>query len=604
MRRYITLYWLKHQSCNAINENARSSTILYEQQGGKAKWQTLIHNGVAFPPDYVPHSIPLIYNGIEIKLDPQTEEYVTLYTKYLDTEYYKQKAFNVNFWKDFKKYAQKYGIESLDKCDFSLIRNYLLKIKEEKKNMSPEEKKILKEQKDMEDKKYNIAIVDGKPQPVGNFRMEPPSIFIGRGDHPLIGSVKKRIYPEDVILNMSSGALVPETLPNHKWGKIKHDKTVEWIASWKDTITGKYKYVWLASHSDIKGKNDMMKFDLAKKLKKKIKNIRSANEENMKSSDPVLKQIATAMFFIDKLALRVGGEKDVNECDTVGVTSLRCEHIKLLENNKIKLDFLGKDSVRYVNTIIVSDQIYNNIAEFTNNKSKNDQLFEKISSNDINKYLQSFMKNLTAKVFRTYNASYLFEHELNKLSKKYPSDEERIKQGLPPDKDPVTTTKILLDGLNTANAKVALLCNHQRQVSASFDDQVSKLKSRIDELQSKLRKTTNSDKIQKIKKNIKLLKIKKSLKIETKNISLGTSKINYIDPRITIKFIRRHNIPIEKIFTKKLIEKFNWAIQSVEDSKEIPEITDKKVSEIIKTTNVINDTNVIDNNKINDTELT
>ena len=44
-----------------------------------------------------------------------------------------------------------------------------------------------------------------------------------------------------------------------------------------------------------------------------------------------------------------------------------------------------------------------------------------------------------------------------------------------------------------------------------------------------------------------------------KNVSLGTSKINYIDPRITLSFIKKHNIDINKLFTPTLQEKFRWA---------------------------------------------
>ena len=41
--------------------------------------------------------------------------------------------------------------------------------------------------------------------------------------------------------------------------------------------------------------------------------------------------MATALYFIDKLALRVGGKKDTKgQADTVGVTSLRVEHISFL----------------------------------------------------------------------------------------------------------------------------------------------------------------------------------------------------------------------------------------------------------------------------------
>jgi DNA topoisomerase-1 len=42
------------------------------------------------------------------------------------------------------------------------------------------------------------------------------------------------------------------------------------------------------------------------------------------------RQLATALYLIDKLALRAGGEKDTDEeADTVGCCNLRVEHISL-----------------------------------------------------------------------------------------------------------------------------------------------------------------------------------------------------------------------------------------------------------------------------------
>jgi DNA topoisomerase-1 len=50
----------------------------------------------------------------------------------------------------------------------------------------------------------------------------------------------------------------------------------------------------------------------------------------MKSKEMRLRQQAVAMYFIDKLALRAGNEKDTDEAaDTVGCCSLRVEHIRL-----------------------------------------------------------------------------------------------------------------------------------------------------------------------------------------------------------------------------------------------------------------------------------
>ena len=522
----------------------------------KNKWTTLSHNGVWFPPEYIIRNVPLIYNGKEIFLSKEAEEVAFLYAKYIDTEYIQMSTFNKNFFADFKKILGKNSeIKELVLCDFSKMKDYLLKLKEDKKK-----EKDNSDTEQNEEDKYKIAMVDGKEQGVSNYRMEPPGIFIGRGKNPNLGKIKKRIYPEDVIINIGKESQIPELLKNHKWKKVIHDRTVEWLASWKDTITGKSKYLWLSAYSEMKSGNDQKKFDLAKKLKKKIKTINNVNDENLQSDDIKSRQIATALFFIDKLALRVGNEKSEDETDTVGASSLRVEHVDLSEKNKITLNFLGKDSVPYTNTVEVNDIIYNNVSEFIKDKEEDEQIFEKIQSSDINKYLQEFMKDLTAKVYRTYNASNLFQKELKKISKKY----EGLKKG--------EYVKEILDDFLKANAKVAKMMNHQKNISSGYKKNVQKIVDRLNELKKKLnsarRATKKSEsKIAKLKENIKNLKSKMEVVKEMKNISLGTSKANYVDPRILVAFMKKHEIPIDKIFTKTLQEKFKWAFDVTEEYK-------------------------------------
>ena len=53
--------------------------------------------------------------------------------------------------------------------------------------------------------------------------------------------------------------------------------------------------------------------------------------------------------------------------------------------------------------------------------------------------------------------------------------------------------------------------------------------------------------------------MKKDTKMKMKNVSLGTSKNNYIDPRIIFSFIKNYNIPEDKLFNKALINRFEWA---------------------------------------------
>lgn len=552
MNRVLAQYWLERQFTDKdIN-----------QVGGKGKklWTTLSHNGLLFPAEYVKHNVPLIYDGNPIILDIKSEEVATLYAKYLESDYIKSKVFNKNFWKDFKSYIKNIPIiKEFDKCDFSKIRDHILKEKENQMILSKEEKQQAKERRAKEEEKYRKALIDGKEELVGNFRVEPPGIFIGRGCHPKLGKIKPRIYPEDITINIGKGEVYPTADiegVKHSWKKVVHNKEVKWLASWLDSISGKTKYVWLGSQSSFKADSDIKKFDLARKLGKKIKSIREVNEDKMVNGNNKEKQISIALYFIENLALRVGNEKGEDEADTVGVTSLRVEHISLGESNTITLDFLGKDSVRYVKKINVNDKVYHNLKSFTDNKDKGDNLFDLIKSNDLNKYLQGFMKNLTAKVFRTFNASHLFQKELSKAGRKY--DDEA---------DDINKINMLLDEYNKANAKVALLCNHQKKITGSFNEQISKISKQIKDLKIKYKNETNKDKKSKIIKKINLLKSKKIVKTELKGVSLGTSKTNYIDPRITISFMKKHKIPIDKLFSKALQDKFWWAFDVDENFK-------------------------------------
>lgn len=557
-------YWLKNQFRGSGRSNGGYN--LYGGGSGGYKWTSLEHNGVYFPLDYIPHFRPLKYNKeddgktieIMVKLSVKAEEAAMLYVKYIGSEYILNKTFNKNFFHDWKKLLGKDSpIKSLEGCDFTEFIDIYENLKAIKKAKGETESETIISTATSNETMYKTAMVDGKPQPVGNYRMEPPGIFLGRGDNPKIGLIKDRIFPEDIILNLSKDAkipVLPEHLKTHKWGKIIHDRHAEWLAAWKDTITGKTKYLWLGAQSSFKATSDMAKFDLAHKLKRKIDSIHTENEKNLYNVDLKLKQVATAFYFIDKFALRVGNEKSSDETDTVGVTSLRVEHIDLKESNSIILDFLGKDSVRYYNKIIVDPIVYNNIKEFVENKKKDDEVFHLINSSDINKYLQTFMKDLTAKVFRTYNASNLFQKELKKISKKFENS---------PDK------ALLLDEYNKANAKVAQLCNHQKNVGKNYKDQLTKLDEQLKTVKSLLKKAKDnkSSKVESLKSKYLKLKSRKELKHELKNISLGTSKANYIDPRITVAFLKLHKLPVEKVFSSTLQEKFKWAFDVDETYK-------------------------------------
>ena len=62
--------------------------------------------------------------------------------------------------------------------------------KAKKKSLTATEKKELKAQKDAMELKYTTCLLDGRKEKVGNYRIEPPGLFRGRGEHPKKGALK------------------------------------------------------------------------------------------------------------------------------------------------------------------------------------------------------------------------------------------------------------------------------------------------------------------------------------------------------------------------------------------------------------------------------
>ena len=103
-------------------------------------------------------------------------------------------------------------IKSFDKCNFNKMAQHLLKDSELKKvsNKLPENRKKKKAEKERLDGIYGYALVDGYLEKVGNYNVEPPTLFRGRGDHPRKGCLKRRVGPEDVTLNIGINQTIPE----------------------------------------------------------------------------------------------------------------------------------------------------------------------------------------------------------------------------------------------------------------------------------------------------------------------------------------------------------------------------------------------------------
>lgn len=597
------------------------------------KWQTLSHNGVYFAPPYVPlpKNVKFLYEGKPVSLPPEAEEVAGFFAQILETDYAVNPTFIKNFFHDFRRvlaaYPELVFIAEFEKCDFTQMHKHFVEQKEVRKRMTKEEKEAIKQEKLKIEEKYGWALMDGRREKVGNFRIEIPGLFRGRGSHPKTGCLKKRVTPEQITINIGAEAKVPVPPPGHRWGNVVHDNKVTWLAMWKENVNDNIKYVFLGATSSLKGLSDMKKFEKARELKKHVKRIRADYTRELQDRLMATRQRATAMYLIDRFALRAGNEKGEDEADTVGCCSLRFEHITLDPPNKVTFDFLGKDSIRYFNEVEVDRQVFKNLKLFKKPpKKEGDPLFDRLTTSSLNKHLSTYMDGLTAKVFRTFNASYTFQDELKQTPENASVAEKML-------------------AYNRANRQVAILCNHQRSVSKSFGTQMTRMDERIKalkyqrwtlkkqmvKLDSSLKRKRpellaaesdlddefvksyelllkekekekrakdfekyNAKRKEEGKPTVKLsempvrakaepsmerlekqystlterlraMKLQKVDKDENKTTALGTSKTNYIDPRISAAWCKKYDVPIEKIFNRSLREKFEWAVEVEKD---------------------------------------
>ena len=547
------------------------------------KWKTLQHNGILFPPDFESKGIKIKIRGENVPLNLLQEEMVYQWSKKKDApkpgvteKYIEDPTFQKNFVSDFSKaFNGKFKSLQYADIDFSIPYKLVDKEKEEKELLTKEDKKALaikrKEIREEMKTKYGKAIIDGKEVEVGNYMAEPPGIFMGRGDHPMRGRYKPRATDKDVTLNLGKEAKIPKG----NWGKIVHDRDSMWIASWMDILTQKRKYVWLADTAGIKQERDQAKYDKARNLSKEIESVKTQIVKDMQNKEQKTKRIATACYLIYRTAMRVGDEKDPDEADTVGATTLRKEHVKLTEN-EIQFDFLGKDSVRWKETIPAEGhdkQFYDNLKESISNKKDSEEIFDGITSRHVNAYYSTIVKGLSAKVFRTYLAS--------SVVSKYLRDHDNIKSE--------SDMKKMFHG-KLANLNAAIMCNHKRTIPKNFELSLQKKKDTLKNVektkpweksevllkkaQSKIVKTEKqkkekNERIKKIKTVIRKRKVKHTERIEklelqinltekTRDYNLGTSLRNYIDPRIFKTWTDEVGAEWEKLYTSALQKKFLW----------------------------------------------
>jgi len=544
--------------------------------------------------------------GEPVKLTPKQEEMALAWARKQGTPYVDDLVFVRNFLRDFSEALGVTPTLSAEEVDFAPAVAVVLAEREAKARLTKEERKaqaaVRKAHREKLREIYGHASVDGERVELANYTVEPSGIFMGRGKHPLRGRWKEGAKQRDITLNLSPDA----PRPPGDWKEIIWEPDVLWVARWKDKLSGKIKYVWLSDTALVKQEREAQKFDEAAKLDAELERVRAHIEQGLRDPDPKRRMVATACYLIDELCLRVGDEKDPDEADTVGATTLRPEHVTLHPDGTAEFRFYGKDFVRWHKKLELPEIVRQNLAELSRsarpsnsgNRSKKKhptrdkpQLFPDIGSRDVNAYLSEVLPGLTAKVFRTHHATEIVRSSLKDSAVKA-SDPEYEKR----------------KAVTLANLQAAILCNHTKNASPNWPARRERLKERrqraeervqryrlqvkehtgaLTTLQQEAREKkanasaakrkrlqvsyqnkierakrrieTTKDRLQKAKDARNKIQSRIVIATETRAWNLGTSLKSYIDPRVYYRWGQQIEYDVlERFYPKKLRQKFAW----------------------------------------------
>ena len=366
----------------------------------------LIHEGVNFPPIYIPTGY-ILYNNQKLYLHPLHEEYLV-------------------YW---------YKLKENHRQDSVLLKNFVSSLNKVKPNL----KKVLLYDDEVHKQMTNYSSnfkecpkVSNKVMYNGNIYetcnyIEMPGIFIGKGNHPLRGHVKLRIKPKDIIINVSKNA----SLQRQQWKSISYNKNANYIACWKDNIFKKYKYIYINNKS-----NHEKKFTHCYKLRHKIKKLKDVVYTDIYSKVSKISECALIVYLIMKYNIRIGHEKDEDYTnDSVGCCTLLIKNMILKNNDILTLSFIGKSNVKFLKSLKIDSQVYQELYKLCKLKKEDQNVFN-VNACQVNDYLNSLIPSLTAKVFRTFNASNFCYICLK--------------------------SKTTLEELKETFIKVAILCNHKK----------------------------------------------------------------------------------------------------------------------------------------------
>ena len=520
----------------------------------KTMWTSIVQQGPYFAhlaTPYRPLGAALTYGGKRYRLTPREERAARLYAQRLISEarggtterQTRSAVFNRHFWKDFQGYLTAEHRKAIKTFKGIGWEDVVAKLRAQTEAPpTPTARQAARIAKAEAKEKHGYAYLNGRREELSNYAVEPMGIFMGRGRHPLRGRIKPSINPGDVTLNLGRADPIPPAPAGHRWGGVVHNRRAQWLASWTDTITGKTKYVRFAQTGRFKGAADLAKYEKARKLQKRINGIRRKYMADAEADSIVKRQLGTVLWLIDHYGVRPGDARGANEADTVGASTLRVSHVTPVKG-KIRINFLGKDSVRFNKTLDTPPPIYDNFVDFIRGRPKDAQVFGLISAARINRYLKKFNSKFSNKVFRTRIASCLMYEGLARV---------RIRPG-------ATKQEIRL-AFDRATRRVAVALTHTRGATAKANES---LRALVDAKRADMEALARASGKEKARLERRVAAATKKIQARRAgmNVAMSTSLANYIDPRLVVAWARKNggDRVLDAVYPAALRRKFRWA---------------------------------------------
>jgi len=197
------------------------------------------------------------------------------------------------------------------------------------------------------------------------------------------------------------------------------------------------QYVYHTNHTKKQSKikfNDLIVF--GKKIIRIRKDINNniykcfKNNNLLKNKDCV---ISIILYLIDNCNFRVGCEKYKKLYNTYGVTTLNKSHFKF-NKKSVYINFVGKKGIinktkiNNSNMCTILKILCHSNKEFLFYYTDDNENTYRITEKHINLFLKKYHKNLTVKMFRTWNSNYILLKEL--LNYDIPNTEKEAKKNI------------------------------------------------------------------------------------------------------------------------------------------------------------------------------